>query len=50
MFVINFLLNCVRRGCGARMAQSSKKMMTNLSENGYIHKFGFSFTLNAEQQ
>ena len=41
MFVINFLLDCPRRASGARTAQLSKKMMTNLSENGYIHEFGF---------
>jgi hypothetical protein len=38
MFVINFLLDIERRARGARTAQLSKKMMTNLSENGYIHK------------
>jgi hypothetical protein len=42
MLVINFLLDCERRARGARMAQWSKKMMTNFSENGYIHEFGFS--------
>ena len=42
MFVINFLLDCARRTRGARTAQSSKKMMTNLSENGYILEFGFN--------
>ena len=41
MFVINFLRDCARRAHGARTAQLSKKMMTNLSENGYIHEFGF---------
>ena len=41
MFIINCLLYCTRRAHGARTAQSSKKMMTNLSENGYIHEFGF---------
>jgi hypothetical protein len=42
MFVINFLLDCARRARGARTEQSSKKIMTNLLENGYIHEFGFS--------
>ena len=42
MFIINFLLDCARGARGARTAQSSKKMMTNLSENGYIHEFGFN--------
>ena len=41
MFLINFLLDWARRARGARTAQSSKKVMTNLSENGYIHEFGF---------
>ena len=36
MSVINFLIYYA-----ARMPQSSKKMTTNLSENGYIHEFGF---------
>ena len=40
MFVINLLLDWARRARGT--SKSSKKMMSNLSENGYIHKFGFS--------
>ena len=34
------------RASGARTAQSSKKMMTNFSENGYIHEIGFSENSN----
>ena len=41
MFLIKFLLDCARQACGACTAQSSKKMMASLSENGYIHEFGF---------
>ena len=43
MLVINFVLCCARRARSARTAQSSNKMMTNFSENGYIHEFGFSY-------
>ena len=42
MFVINFLLDCAQRARGACTAQLSKKMMTNLSENGHIHEFVFN--------
>ena len=41
MLIFNFVLYCVRRARGARTAQSSIKLMTNSSENGYIHQFGF---------
>ena len=42
MLIINIVLYCARRARGARTEQSSTKMMTNFSENGYIPEFGFN--------